>query len=116
MKYNSAVAKQLERYGSTVTIAPRGGKPLQCRAMIRPMSLRRMPDSDEIGVTGGDHDQCGMIYIGPADCRLDRMPMGTTVTDIDGTAYRVINARCMMAGDVPVYVWAVLQEAVKEAE
>jgi hypothetical protein len=75
-----------------------------------------MPDSDAVGTVGGDHDHQGMLYIGPVKYRLDQMPAGTTVEDTDGTVYRAINARCMMAGDTAIYVWAVLQEAVKEAE
>lgn len=114
MKRSEMVARQLEKYGNTVTVTPKNGSPISCKAMIQPLSVRRMPDSDAIGVVGGDKDQAGMLYIGPVSCRLDQYPRGTTVEYPTGTVYRVVNAQCVSVGDVPIYVWAVLQETVKE--
>lgn len=116
MKRSESVAKQLERYGNPVRILPEGGAPIACRAMIQPLRVRRIPDSDAVGIVGGDRDNDGMLYIGPVSCRLDRMPGRTMVEDSFGKWYRVVNARCLLAGNAPIYVSAVLQPAEKEGE
>lgn len=114
MKRSEHVAKQLERYGNTVIVTPKNGSPITCKAMIQPLRVRRMPDSDSIGFVGGDKENDGMLYIGPASCRIDQFVRETTVCDAAGILYRVVNARCVMIGDAPVYVWAVLQPITKE--
>lgn len=114
MKRSELVASQLERYGNTVTVTPKNGSPITCKAMIQPLSLRRLPNSEEMGVIGTNKDSDGMVYIGPLSCRLDQFPRGTTVAETGGAVYRVVNARCMTVGDAPIYVWAILQEAEKE--
>ncbi len=114
MKRSEHVARMLERYGNPVTIVPKNGAPLRCRAMIQPLSLHRMPDSDAVGVVGGNRDGNGMLYLGPASCRLDQFPRGTTVQEAGGTVYRVIDARCICLDGAPLYVHAILQETVKE--
>ena len=115
MKRSEQVSRQLERYGNTVIVTPKNGKPITCRAVIQPLRARRISDSEAIGVVGGNREQDGMLYIGPSSCRIDRFVRGTTVEYPAGTRYRVISAKCVSVGDVPVYVWAVLQEMVKEA-
>ena len=110
MKRGDRVAEGLKRYGNPVVITPKSGAPIQCRASIQPMSVRRIPDSESIGCVGGDPDQTGMLYIGPPDCRLDQFFVGATVTDENGVGYRVTRARCVMVSQKPVYVWAVLQQ------
>ena len=84
---------------------------MHCKAMIQPTTVRRIPDSDAIGIVGGDRDRDGVLYIGPVSCRLDQLKGETLVEDAFGLLYRVVNARCMLDGDTPVYVWAVLQQA-----
>lgn len=114
MKRSEQVARQLERYGNTVIVTPKNGRPIQCRAVIQPLRARRISDSESIGIVGGNREQDGMLYIGPASCRIDQFVRGTTVMDPAGTCYRVISAKCVSIGDAPVYVWAVLQEMVTE--
>lgn len=116
MKRSERVTKQLERYGNTVRIFPEGGAPITVQAMIQPMRVRRIPDSDAVGIVGGNRDNDGMLYIGPTSCRLDQMPGVTMVEDGFGKRYRVVNARCVLIGNVAVYVSAVLQQAEKEAD
>ena len=114
MKRSEQVARQLERYGTTVTVRPKNGRPVTCRAVIQPLRARRISDSESIGKVGTDRERDGMLYIGPASCRLDQFVRGTTVEEQSGVCYRVISARCVSVGDAPVYVWAVLQEMVTE--
>lgn len=110
MKRSDYVTRMLNRYGSAVVITPKGGNAVRCKAMIQPTTVRRIPDSDAVGVVGGNRDNDGVLYIGPVACRLDQMPGEILVKDVFGKIYRVVNARCMLDGDAPVYVWAVLQQ------
>ncbi len=111
MTRSEYVTRMLNRHGSPVIIKPQNGNAVRCRAMIQPTTVRRIPDSDAIGTVGGDRDDDGVLYIGPVSCRLDQMPGEILVQDVFGKTYRVVNARCMLDGDAPVYVWAVLQQA-----
>ena len=62
MKRGDRVAEGLKKYGNPVVITPKSGAPIQCRASIQPLSVRRIPDSESIGCVGGDPDQTGMLY------------------------------------------------------
>ena len=95
MTRSERVTLQLERYGNTVTVTPKNGKPVQCRAVIQPLRARRISDSESIGIVGTNREQDGMLYIGPVSCRLDQYVRGTTVEYPAGTRYRVISAKCV---------------------
>ena len=110
MKRDERVTKKLDRYGNPVVITPKSGGPIRCSAVIQPLSVRRIPDSESIGNVGDDPDSTGMLYIGPAHCRLDQFAHGAVITEESGTRYRVTRARCVFVEGDPVYVWAVLQE------
>ncbi|MDD5952713.1 MAG: hypothetical protein PUC32_03545 [Oscillospiraceae bacterium] len=114
MKRSDNIRRQLQKYGSPVTVTPKNGSPIAVQAMIQPLRVRRMPDSDAIGIVGGDKEKDGMLYIGPVDCRLDQFPRGTTVQEDTGIMYRVVNARCVLLGSAPLYVWAILQQTAQE--
>lgn len=110
MTRSERITAMLERYGNPVRIAPKTGAPVCCRAMIQPMSVRRIPDSDTLGVVGSDLEKEGMLYIGPVSCRIDQFGCETRIIDHNGIEYRAVRAHCVAAAGAPLYVWAILQQ------
>lgn len=114
MKRSEYITRQLERYGSAVTVTPKNGTPIKVNAIIQPLRLKKTMDSEAMGIVGGNREQSGMLYLGPVGCRLDQFARGTTITTENGAVYWVISVRCVMVAGAPIYVWAVLQETAKE--
>ncbi len=104
MSLLNCVDREIERYGSQVTIC-QGGKRVAARAFVEPLRYR-----NKIYI-GGEYRPLGMLrrekylYVGSAAHRLSE---NQSVIESQGEQYIVKRCETYYLKDMPVYEWAIL--------
>lgn len=105
MNLLGAVGAAIEKYGASVRIDTNGAL-TEGKAFVEPLRYR-----NRIYI-GGQYHLAGMdrkekyLYIGTVKNALTE---DQTVVEANGAKYIVKRSELYYAGDVPVYVWAILQ-------
>lgn len=103
----------LERYGQEIAVRPRYRAECRVRGLIYPISYRKLPSSNELGISFDESDDEGYVYLGSAACRLDK-ELEQVRLEQDGTVYLVTKSRAVYLQDETIYVCAVLQKAAQQ--
>lgn len=104
--------RMLNRYGQEMVVHSEGQKPITLCALIQQMGGHNKSNVEDIWTPAGSYDPSYSVYIGPAECRLDKMVR--PVLDTGEERYRVIRSRAFVERRRVLYVWAVLKELPKE--
>ena len=104
MSLLNCVDREIERYGSQVTIC-QGGKRVAARAFVEPLRYR-----NKIYI-GGEYRPLGKLrrekylYVGSASHRLEE---NHSVIESQGAQYIVKRCETYFVKDTPVYEWAIM--------
>ena len=105
MNLYGAVGEAIEKYGAPVTI-DNDGVVEEGRAFVEPLRYRnRIYIGGQYHLAGLDRKE-KYLYVGLVGNRLEE---DRSVIESNGAKYLVKRREVYYAGDVPVYVWAILQ-------
>ncbi len=111
MKKSAYLKDMFQKYGNDITVYPKYKQAYRVRGLIQPLSYKKLPVSNEIGVPFDHTDDGGYLYLGPAERRLD-LELEELRLEQDGVLYQITKSRAVFLQNEPVYVCAVLQKAV----
>ena len=112
MRRAAFLETMFQKYGNTVTVFPKHKKEYQVKGLIRPMSFKNLPVSNEVGIPFDNTEDGGFLYLGSCKYRIDQELQGTKLEQ-DGEWYLVTKSQVVCMQNEPIYVCAVLQKVVE---
>lgn len=100
--------RMLNQYGCEATILAKGAEPVTVRALVQDINRKNRQYGGDVWLPEGCYDKTYSYYVGPPDCRLDRMS-GATVACMD-RQYEIVRSQGFAAQSEVLYIWAVLRE------
>lgn len=101
----------LKKYGDEITVCANGKPSFSVRGLIRPLNFKRLPNSNELGVSWDASDDSAFLYYGSPEYRFDKELQLVSLL-FDGQRFLFTRAGVAFLQRQPLYVWAVLQKAL----
>ncbi len=111
MKRSAFMEAMFQKYGNCIMVFPKYKNKYQIKGFIRPLSFKKLPNSNEIGIPFDHTEDGGYIYLGSCRHRIDR-ELEETQLEQHGVRYWIVKSRAVFVQNKPIYICAVLQQVV----